>query len=164
MKFIRDVIGIDEPMLSVILGESLPPEAYETPSSNSALYTIPELASGEPGDGFGDDGWRDRLLQRIARELGQRRTPLLPPFANTPNVGAGAEVDVIPVEADQLGEAQSRLDCEQQQGVIAASEPRRAIRHGKYRLDLGARQEMHLPLVVPLVRYRQNPLNQSAMD
>jgi hypothetical protein len=48
--------------------------------------------------------------------------------------------------------------------VIAPSEPDCAIGRGKYRLDLGARQEVHLPLVVPLVRYRQNPLDQSAMD
>ena len=77
-KFIRDVIGIDEPMLSVILGESLPPEAYELPPSKSALYTIPEQIANESQSAFEDDGWRDRLLQRIARELGELVNQLSP--------------------------------------------------------------------------------------
>ncbi|KIW24622.1 uncharacterized protein PV07_10327 [Cladophialophora immunda] len=68
-KFIRDVIGIDEPLLSVIFGESLPDEAYDSrPSSSHVLPPIPELASeGRPVE---DSTWRDKLLQRIARELG----------------------------------------------------------------------------------------------
>ena len=65
-KFIRDIIGIDEPLLSVILGESLPEEAIEPRESTSSLPTIPEQ-SPEPET---DDTWRDRLLHRIARELG----------------------------------------------------------------------------------------------
>ncbi|KIW78699.1 hypothetical protein Z517_08538 [Fonsecaea pedrosoi CBS 271.37] len=68
-KFIRDVIGIDEPLLSVIFGESLPDEAYESrPSSSHALPPIPELPS--EGQSVEDSTWRDKLLQRIARELG----------------------------------------------------------------------------------------------
>jgi hypothetical protein len=78
MKFIRDIIGIDEPMLSVILGESLPPEAYETPTSKTSLYTIPEQTINELERDFEDDGWRDRLLQRIARELGELVNQLSP--------------------------------------------------------------------------------------
>src|SRR2546421_4382168 len=81
-KFIRDVIGIDEPMLSVILGESLPPEAYEPTASKSALYTIPEhipeQTVKDPESYFEDDSWRDRLLQRIARELGELVNQLSP--------------------------------------------------------------------------------------
>ena len=68
-KFIRDVVGIDEPLLSVIFGESLPDEAYEArPSSGTALPTIPETVS--EARNIEDSTWRDRLLQRIARELG----------------------------------------------------------------------------------------------
>jgi hypothetical protein len=67
-KFIRDVIGIDEPLLSVIFGESLPEEADTRPSSSNApLPTIPEQSLDAQAV---DDAWRDRLLQRIARELG----------------------------------------------------------------------------------------------
>jgi hypothetical protein len=65
-KFIRDVIGIDEPLLSVILGESLPEEAINSP----ILPTIPEQVNiGAPADAV-DGTWRDRLLRRIAKELG----------------------------------------------------------------------------------------------
>lgn len=77
-KFIRDVIGIDEPILSIILGESLPPEAYDPPPSKSALYTIPEQTVDDMKNAFGDEGWRDRLLQRIARELGELVNQLSP--------------------------------------------------------------------------------------
>ncbi|OCT53449.1 hypothetical protein CLCR_10030 [Cladophialophora carrionii] len=68
-RFIRDVIGIDEPLLSVIFGESLPEEALEhRPSSSNPLSTIPEQTP--VGTDVEDSTWRDKLLQRIARELG----------------------------------------------------------------------------------------------
>ena len=65
-RFIQDIIGIDEPLLSVILGESLPEEAAEPKASTPSLPVIPEQVS----DNESDDTWRDRLLHRIARELG----------------------------------------------------------------------------------------------
>ena len=65
--FIRDIIGIDEPLLSVILGESLPEEALEPKKPAPSLPTIPEQSTPEEVE---DQSWRDRLLQRIARELG----------------------------------------------------------------------------------------------
>src|ERR1700722_457222 len=92
-------------------------------------------------------------LERTSSERGQRRGPFLPPLADTPHMSAGAKVDGVPVEADQFGEAQARLDRNQQQGVIAAAEPRRPIGRGEDGLDLGARQEVHLSLVVALARY-----------
>lgn len=68
-KFIRDIIGIDEPLLSVILGESLPGEY--TPRAGSP---VPEAQSSESGqtteDSAAETSWRDKLLQRIANELG----------------------------------------------------------------------------------------------
>ena len=78
-------------------------------------------------------------------------------------MGAGAEMDGVPVEADQLGEAQACLGREQQQGVVATSEPCRPIGRRKDRLDLGARQEMHLVLVVSLARYREDALDKGAV-
>ena len=109
-KFILDVIGIDEPMLSVILGESLPPEAYEPPHSNSALYTISEQTANSPGGGSEDDGWRDRLLQRIARELGELVSQISPhPGAfSTYLSGTGADeyagIPIAQPEAELLPE------------------------------------------------------------
>jgi hypothetical protein len=79
-------------------------------------------------------------------------------------VGAGSEAEGVPVEAGQLGQAQARLGCDQQQGVIAASEPRRPIGLGEDCLDLWPRQEVHLSLVVPLARYREHTLDQRAVS
>lgn len=76
-KFIRDIIGIDEPLLSVILGESLPGEA--TPRAASPQ---PEAEKTTPKDieedSLLDAYWRDKLLQRIARELGVFPSQLTP--------------------------------------------------------------------------------------
>ena len=86
-KFIRDIIGIDEPLLSVILGESLPEEALEPPRSTTPR---PDDLEPDPAREAGPDSWRDKLLQRIARELGvfvHQLTPHPGAFAsyNPPN-------------------------------------------------------------------------------
>src|SRR5712671_87593 len=69
-------------------------------------------------------------MEGAPRVRGQRRTSFLSPFAEASHMRAGAEMDGIPVEADQLGEAQACLGREQQQGMMAASEPCRAIGSG----------------------------------
>ena len=102
-------------------------------------------------------------LERTPSERGQRSGPLLAPFADASHVCARPKVDGIPVKASQLGEAQSRLRRDQQQGVIASAEPRRSIWGGENRLDLWSRQEVHLSLVVALARYCEHTLNQSAV-
>lgn len=68
-KFIRDIIGIDEPLLSVILGESLPGE-YTPRASSPAPEADPLERVAETDDFPADTTWRDKLLQRIANELG----------------------------------------------------------------------------------------------
>jgi len=95
-KFIRDIIGIDEPLLSVILGESLPgeytprasspaPEAKSSPSQ-------PEEKEEEPTP---DTTWRDNLLRRIAHELGVFPSQLTP--------HPGAFTSYIPHSLDYAG-------------------------------------------------------------
>ena len=71
-RFIRDVIGIDEPLLSVILGESLPIEAFDSKPIEPPAATIlqPSTTISQLGLALEEDGWRERLLHRIARELG----------------------------------------------------------------------------------------------
>lgn len=63
-KFIRDVIGIDEPLLSIIVGETLPEDMHSITNLVGASEAGPHQAS------FLDETWPDRLLHRIARELG----------------------------------------------------------------------------------------------
>ena len=79
-------------------------------------------------------------------------------------MSAGAEMDGVPVEADQFGEAQARLNRDQQQGVVAAAEPRRPIGRAEDCLDFGAGQEANLPLVVALARDREHTLDEGAVS
>ena len=67
-RVIRDLIGIDDTILSVIFGESLAPEDLlsTTPTQLSHLATRP-TTSEEPTSAT---GWEKRLLDRLARELG----------------------------------------------------------------------------------------------
>lgn len=93
---------------------------------------------------------------------GERRASPLSIRAHAPYVGAGAEFDRVPVEADQLAKARSGLGGALQQGVVAAAEPRRPVRYGEDRFDLGARQEVHLSLVMLIARNREDALDESA--
>jgi len=102
-------------------------------------------------------------LESASSERGQRRASFLPPLADTSHVGAGAEMDSAPFEPRQLGQAQARLGRDQQQGVIAASEPGRLIGRGEDCLDLWSCQKVHLSLVVPLARYREHALDHRAV-
>ncbi|KAL4896879.1 hypothetical protein BDV59DRAFT_169230 [Aspergillus ambiguus] len=73
-KVIRDLIGIDDSLLSVIFGETLPSmEDDEKRSSAGSDHNLnmDEVLKGEL-DAFPDDNslWQSKLLQRIAHELG----------------------------------------------------------------------------------------------
>jgi hypothetical protein len=52
-------------------------------------------------------------LEGAPRVRGQRRASFLSPFTDASHMRAGAEMNGIPVETDQLGEAQAGLGCEQ---------------------------------------------------
>ena len=66
-RVIRDLIGLDENTLSVIFGEELPDELSATPTQTSPIMeSIPESSlAAYPGR-----TWEQRLVERIARELG----------------------------------------------------------------------------------------------
>lgn len=76
-KFIRDIIGIDDPLLSVILGENLPGEATPRASSPAPEASISHVIQ-EEEDPPPDTTWRDNLLRRIAHELGVFPSQLTP--------------------------------------------------------------------------------------
>ncbi|MCJ1229680.1 hypothetical protein MMC12_006349 [Toensbergia leucococca] len=68
-RVIRDFMGIDESLLSVILGESLPEEeVFSTKIPNGLLESASPPLSRNAA--FTSTGWEDRLLHRLARELG----------------------------------------------------------------------------------------------
>ena len=70
---------------------------------------------------------------------GERGGPVLAALAVAADVRAGAEVDVVAGQAGELGDPQSGLDGEQEQGVVAAAVPglrgrgRRAARRSRRR-------------------------------
>lgn len=95
-KFIRDIIGIDEPLLSVILGESLPGE--ETPRAGSPAPEEETKHKELEDDVDIDAGWRDKVLQRIANELGVFPSQLTPhPGAFTAYPAYNADYAGMPV-------------------------------------------------------------------
>ncbi|KZF20070.1 hypothetical protein L228DRAFT_241260 [Xylona heveae TC161] len=69
--FLRDLMRIDENILSVIFGEELPAEARESDSSSADIHTEMQKILQEEGPASESSAlWEERLLARIARELG----------------------------------------------------------------------------------------------
>ena len=67
-RVIRDLIGLDESLLCVIFGESLPEENDNYGRTTSIQTSNPQ--NGEEGSArHSHEGWEDRVLQRIARKL-----------------------------------------------------------------------------------------------
>lgn len=64
-RVIKDLMGLDETTLSVIFGEELPPDA--TPTQPSPLDAASRSSKLNVDSG---QAWETRLLERIARELG----------------------------------------------------------------------------------------------
>ena len=68
-RIIRDFIGIDDGLLSVIFGESLP-EDRPTSSHSSGLNPSKSIRLNSSLPAPSGSGWEERLLERLARELG----------------------------------------------------------------------------------------------
>lgn len=69
-KVIRDLMGIDDRLLSILFGEALPDddELSSTPKA-SAMSANPTVTSVEP-ESSSESSWQVQLLERVARELG----------------------------------------------------------------------------------------------
>jgi len=67
-KVVRDLLGIDDKMLCILFGETLPDEEdLSTTPKASALSAHPCVAPPQPAL---DGGWQVRMLERVAKELG----------------------------------------------------------------------------------------------
>ncbi|KAJ5473180.1 hypothetical protein N7475_002746 [Penicillium sp. IBT 31633x] len=68
-KVIRDLIGIDDSLLSVIFGESLPLDAQ--PNDQEDSLDMETVLAREPEPDYHDPSvWQTKVLQKIAHELG----------------------------------------------------------------------------------------------
>ncbi|KAI2625614.1 hypothetical protein GGR54DRAFT_507944 [Hypoxylon sp. NC1633] len=69
-KVIRDIMGIDDKLLSVLFGESLPDE--EDLSSTPRASAVPAMQQhvDMAMEDATDSGWQLRMLERVAKELG----------------------------------------------------------------------------------------------
>ncbi|KAM4057572.1 hypothetical protein HRG_009207 [Hirsutella rhossiliensis] len=61
-KVVRDLLGIDDTLLSLLLGESLP--------DDTATPTAPQLGSEPLSTRLQEQSWHPRLLETLSRELG----------------------------------------------------------------------------------------------
>jgi len=110
-KVIRDLIGIDDSLLSVIFGESLPSTEDDEPISAREYASNIEALSQEL-DSVPEDHpiWQSKVLQRIAHELGilvnqlcehpGAFTTYLNMSKEIPNQYAGIPLDRVPEEGD----------------------------------------------------------------
>ncbi|OOF89802.1 hypothetical protein ASPCADRAFT_60807, partial [Aspergillus carbonarius ITEM 5010] len=111
-KVIRDLIGIDDSLLSVLFGESLPCTDNDEQQPPARDYAFNIEALNQELDSVPEDHpiWQTRVLQRIAHELGILVSQLCEhPGAFTtylnmsndiPNQYAGIPLDRVPEEGD----------------------------------------------------------------
>ncbi|KAI9370891.1 hypothetical protein BJX61DRAFT_63520 [Aspergillus egyptiacus] len=114
-KVIRDLMGIDDSLLSVIFGETLPKSQDESEETNMRQRMDEMLNRELDSVADGQDRWESRLLQRIARELGilvhqlcehpGAFTTYLNVTSDIPNQYAGIPLSSLPEEDDHVSAA-----------------------------------------------------------
>ena len=67
-RVIRDLIGLDDSLLCIIFGESLPVKD-SLPNLSEPIQTIHSQRQGDQSRRRPPEGWEDRILHRIARKL-----------------------------------------------------------------------------------------------
>ena len=84
-------------------------------------------------------------------------------FAVALEVRAGAEMDVLQAQPGELGDPQSGLDGDQQQGVVAPARPRRSVRAGQEGVGLGRAEKANHGAVAAFARDGQDPSDHSSV-
>ncbi|KAI1416147.1 hypothetical protein F5Y13DRAFT_186397 [Hypoxylon sp. FL1857] len=116
-KVIRDLMGIDDKLLSVLFGEALPDEEdlSSTPKA-SVMSTSQQQVDITMGDSA-DSGWQLKMLERVAKELGQlihrlsehpgafstfSRVQQMPiPYAGLPSIPEGTNDNTISAKTNE---------------------------------------------------------------
>ncbi|KAL6714725.1 hypothetical protein ACLMJK_008150 [Lecanora helva] len=108
-RVIRDFIGIDDAMLSVIFGESLPEELSAAVNPSSGISSSKSIKL-DPSLTTSDASWERRLIDRIARELGLlvRRFPDQPTALSRPFHPSIPDYAGIPVTVPTSSKSQKQ--------------------------------------------------------
>ncbi|KAI0012325.1 hypothetical protein F4779DRAFT_85481 [Xylariaceae sp. FL0662B] len=69
-KVIRDLLGIDDKSLSILVGEALPDEEDLSSTPKASATPVPQQQEDEAMEDPVDSGWQLRMLERVAKELG----------------------------------------------------------------------------------------------
>ena len=105
-------------------------------------------------------GRRDHALLLVAVQTGLRVSELTSLTRADIELGTGAEFDVAARERGELRDAQSGLDGDEQQRVVATTDPGAAIRRCEDGVDLVVGEERDELSVRPLGGYGKHPLDQ----
>ena len=120
-RVIRDFIGIDEPLLSVILGESLPCEPTKPSAGLSASKSTLDLSLAAASG----SGWEDRLLDRLSRELGVlvQHISEHPGTLSSPTIPLSLDYAGIPVSSPSTTQDRPRTTTTQKATITSPTNP-----------------------------------------
>lgn len=96
-RVIRDFIGVDDALLSVIFGESLPADPPKPSIGLSVSRSTLDLSLTTTSS----PGWEDRLLKRLTRELGILMNELSNP-PSTPTIPRNLDYAGIPITSPPI--------------------------------------------------------------
>ncbi len=125
-QIIHDLLGIDDALLSVIFGESLPAEKSSFEGSSVSL-TFGSRSLGDSGYKIPAAGWDNRLFDRLARELGI----LVKYLTNHPGPFS---TPLNPANLDYAGFSVSRSAPPQDQQESSAAPPLGSLNSSSYLL------------------------------
>ncbi|KAI2606162.1 uncharacterized protein GGS25DRAFT_375961 [Hypoxylon fragiforme] len=116
-KVIRDLMGIDDKLLSVLFGEALPDEEDLSSTPKASAIPVPQQCTNAPMENATDSGWQLKMLERVAKELGVlihrlsehpgafstfSRVQQMPiPYAGLPPIPEGANDTATTVKTDK---------------------------------------------------------------
>lgn len=120
-RVIRDFIGIDDALLSVILGDSLPTEMSKPSIGLTASKPIFDLSLATTSH----SGWEKRLLDRLARELGIVVQQLSdhPNAFSTPAIPSTPDYAGISISPSPFRQIQAKPTPLQEPGTTSSTSP-----------------------------------------
>jgi hypothetical protein len=102
-------------------------------------------------------------FQNLRNIVAQGRAAELSPLALAADVGAGAKRHVLAAERGQLGDAQTGLDSDEEESVVAPSDPSGKVWSVEKDIDFLLSKELHDPSLEAFARDGEDPLAEERM-